>query len=158
MSDRIGKSTKRLFVFLEHKASCQSCFLYPDNRSSKRGIICVHVSRHASEHERDLDRKHKAKNLWERHGSAKRWDGESLTFPSTPTPQSASWIMLTSFPPSPKRKQKQPRCQDSHQWLTNSNSFWVLSVYISQDTPLVWPDNEMRSAAKVSFMTDLIGI
>lgn len=32
-------------------------------------------------------------------------DREVLTLPSTPTPQSASWIMLTSFPPSPKRKQ-----------------------------------------------------
>lgn len=28
----------------------------------------------------------------------------ALTFPSTPTPQSASWIMLTSFPPSPERE------------------------------------------------------
>lgn len=28
----------------------------------------------------------------------------ALTLPSTPTPQSASWIMLTSFPPSPERE------------------------------------------------------
>lgn len=50
------------------------------------------------------------KGLWER-----RSNGQSLTLPSTPTPQSASWIMLTSFPPSPMRKQKPWRCQDSHQ-------------------------------------------
>ena len=62
-----------------------------------------------------------SENLWERHVNVRRWDGESLTFPSTPTPQSASWIMLTSFPPSPKRKQKPWRCQDSHQWFTNTN-------------------------------------
>ena len=28
-----------------------------------------------------------------------------LTFPSIPTPASAAWIMLTSFPPSPKIRQ-----------------------------------------------------
>ena len=27
----------------------------------------------------------------------------SLTFPSMPTPASAAWIILTSFPPSPKK-------------------------------------------------------
>lgn len=66
---------------------------------------------------RDLGRKRNEKSLWEHHASARRWDGQNLTFPSTPTPQSASWIMLTSFPPSPKRKQKPWRCQDSHRWF-----------------------------------------
>lgn len=31
----------------------------------------------------------------------------SLTFPSMPTPASAAWIILTSFPPSPKIKLRQ---------------------------------------------------
>lgn len=31
-------------------------------------------------------------------------DPMALTLPSTPTPQSASWIMLTSFPPSPEKQ------------------------------------------------------
>lgn len=54
---------------------------------------------------RDLDRKHKER-MCESGPPTSRRDGQSLTFPSTPTPQSASWIMLTSFPPSPKREQK----------------------------------------------------
>lgn len=32
------------------------------------------------------------------------WEVVALTLPSTPTPQSASWIMLTSFPPSPEKE------------------------------------------------------
>ena len=36
----------------------------------------------------------------------------SLTFPSMPTPASAAWIILTSFPPSPKIKLR----KDTYHW------------------------------------------
>lgn len=120
-----------------------SCFLsahacthtYCRPLQKQRGIICVTVSSALCTWEGSWQETQN-KNLWERHVNVSRWDGQSLTFPSTPTPQSASWIMLTSFPPSPKRKQKPQRCQDSHRWLTNK--CLERGYCLCRDTPLIW--------------------
>lgn len=113
--------------YFSTKASCHLRFLCLNNRNHLYPCLWT-CERSWQETQRE--------NLWERHVSASQWDGQSLTFPSTPTPQSASWIMLTSFPPSPKRKQKPWRCQDSHQWFTTTNYWYAcVCVCILQDTP-----------------------